>query len=120
MRLASAKVRAGGDQHVVHVKAAERGVGSLACSSLSIGVDHSRNPELIFRIVPAKRHHGIGSVIRLRPINLRLLQRERPFHRFFRENYAGTIGLLQKLNETMNQLLIMPDNIEKNAPAVAG
>src|SRR6202022_4554616 len=52
--LAAAEIRSSCDEHIVHIKSAERGVCSLSRRALPVGIDHTRNAELIFIFVPAK------------------------------------------------------------------
>src|SRR5439155_3728008 len=81
------------------------------------GVDLSHNAELILYIGPAECHHHIR---RITPLNQRLRETERPFHRLFRENHTGKIRLLQEFNEATDELLVVSDDIEKNAATVGG
>ena len=67
---------------------------SVACvpfpaATLPIGVNHSRNAELIFRIVPAERHHHIRRMAGA--VDLRLIETERSLHRLLGENHSGKI-----------------------------
>src|SRR5213079_2310486 len=79
--------------------------------------DHSWNTESIFRVVPAERHHNVGPTISL---DSGFVQHECAFHRLPCKNYTGKIRLLQEFNEATDELLVVSDDIEKNAATVGG
>ena len=87
----------------------------LPCCALPIGVNHSRNIELIFRIIPAERHHYVRRVFALNP---RLLQDERAVRWLPRKNHAAKIRLLQEFDKMMGHGRVVSDEIDKNAAAV--
>src|SRR5262245_27125960 len=101
----------------MHVETTECGVRPLSCHALPIGVDHTRDAELIFGSLAAKRHHYVRRLIVL---DVRLLQNERPVHRLFCKNHSSEIRLLQKFDQAARYYLVVSDDIEKNATAVSG
>src|SRR6266480_2466265 len=88
VHLTAAKIRTDCNQHIVHVESAEGGVSPLACSSLPVCVNHSRNTELIFRVIPAESHHHVWRVL---TVDLGLLETKSSLHRFLRKNDSGKI-----------------------------
>src|SRR5581483_11849646 len=102
---ATPNVGSGGDEKVVHIETAERNVSPLARRSLPVCIDHSRNAELIFRVVPAKSHHHIWRRIAL---NSCLIQPEGSLDRFSAKDHAGKICSLQKFHQAARYRRIGP------------
>src|SRR5258707_15476700 len=99
----------------MHIESAKRGMCPLPRGALPIGVDHSRNTELIFLFVPTESHHHVRRVI---TFDLRVLETKCAFHRFLCENDSGKICLLQKFDEAANGRCVMVYHVKKVASAV--
>ena len=100
----------------MHVEAAERCVRPSACFPLPIGVDHSRNAELVFLFVPTKRHCYVGRMFVIDPSGFEV---ERSRQLVARKNDAGKIRLLQKFDQTTRHRRVVSDHIEENRAAVS-
>src|SRR6267143_4338570 len=86
------------------------------CLAIPIGLDHSRQVELILLIIPTKCHRHIRRMFIVDP---GYIQPESSFNLVTGKNHASKIGLLQELDEASCDRRIVLNDVKQDSAAVS-